>query len=64
MRLENLNNGRKFRVFDRDSGGFDAAQDENAVMFTNKQQPGFEWAKELIDRYVEAARSGIPTTDR
>ena len=25
-----------------EGGGFDAAQDENAVMFTSKQQPGFE----------------------
>jgi hypothetical protein len=37
-----------------EGGGLDAAQDENAVMFTIKQQPGFEWAKELIDRYREA----------
>jgi len=38
-------------------GGFDAAQDENAIMFTNKQQPGFERAKELVDLYREATRS-------
>jgi hypothetical protein len=37
-------------------GGFDAAQDENAIMFTDKQQPAFARAKELIDLYGEAAR--------
>jgi hypothetical protein len=37
-------------------GGFDAAQDEDAIMFTKKQQPGFEMAKELVDLYREAAR--------
>ena len=37
-------------------GGLGAAQDENAIMFTNKQQPGFAKAKELIDLYCEAAR--------
>ena len=45
-----------------EDGGLDAAQDENAVMFTLKQQPGFEWAKELVDRHREAAREGVPTT--
>jgi hypothetical protein len=45
-----------------EGGGLDAAQDENAVMFTLKQQPGFEWAKELVDRYRAAARGGVPTT--
>jgi len=38
-------------------GGFEAAQDEDSIMFTNKQQPGFEKAKELVDRYREAARN-------
>lgn len=41
-------------------GGFDAAQDEDAIMVTNKQQPGFEKAKELVDRYREAARNAAP----
>jgi hypothetical protein len=26
------------------------------------QQPGFEWAKELVDRYRKAARGNTPTT--
>jgi len=38
-------------------GGFEAAQDEDSIMFTNKQQPGFKKAKELVDRYREAARN-------
>jgi hypothetical protein len=38
-------------------GGFDAAQDENAIMFTSKQQPGFEKAMGLVDLYREAARN-------
>jgi hypothetical protein len=42
------------------SGAFDAAQDENAVMFTNKQQPGFEKARELIELHREAARNAAP----
>jgi hypothetical protein len=41
-------------------GGFDAAQDEHAVMFTVKQQPGFEHAKRLVDRYREALRAESP----
>jgi len=45
-------------------GGFDAAQDENAIMFTNKQQPGFEKAKELVDLYREAARRAAPESNR
>ena len=45
-----------------EGGGLDAAQDENAVMFTLKQQPGFEWAKELIDRNREAAPEDTPAT--
>jgi len=32
-------------------GGFDAAQDINAIMFNAKQQPGFEAAQRLIERY-------------
>jgi hypothetical protein len=36
--------------------GFAAAQDDDSIMFTNKQQPGFEKAKELVDLYREAAR--------
>jgi hypothetical protein len=43
-------------------GGLDAAQDEDAIMFTVKQQPGFEWAKELIDRHRAAAQAGDPTS--
>ena len=46
-----------------EGGGIDAAQDDGAVMFTNKQQPGFEWARELIDRYRATARDGSPTTN-
>jgi hypothetical protein len=46
-----------------EGGGIDAAQDDGAVMFTNKQQPGFEWAKELIDRYRATVRDGSPTTN-
>jgi hypothetical protein len=45
-------------------GGFDAAQDEDSIMFTNKQQPGFEMAKELVDLYREAAQSAAPESDR
>jgi len=45
-------------------GGFDAAQDENAIMFTNKQQPGFEKAGELVDRYREAARNAAAESSR
>jgi len=45
-------------------GGFDAAQDENAIMFTDKQQPAFARAKELIDLYGEAARDAAPEADR
>ena len=41
-------------------GAFDAAQDENSVMFTNKQQPGFERARELIELHREAARNAAP----
>jgi hypothetical protein len=37
--------------------GFAAAQDDDSIMFTNKQQPGFEKAKELVDLYREAARN-------
>ena len=32
----------------------------NAVMFTNKQQPGFERARELIELHREAARNAAP----
>ena len=31
-------------------------------MFTLKQQPGFEWAKELIDRNRDAAPEDTPAT--
>ncbi|HZL64322.1 MAG TPA: hypothetical protein VFD50_05155 [Thermoleophilia bacterium] len=41
-------------------GGFAAAQDENSIMFTSKQQPGFEKAKELVERHREAARQTAP----
>jgi len=41
-------------------GALDAAQDENSVMFTNKQQPGFERARELIELHREAARNAAP----
>ena len=41
-------------------GALDAAQDDNAVMFTNKQQPGFERARELIELHREAARNAAP----
>ena len=32
--------------------GFDAARDAHSVMFTKRQQPAFEKAKELIDEYA------------
>jgi hypothetical protein len=32
-------------------GGLDAAEDINAIMFNVKQQPGFEAAQRLIERY-------------
>jgi len=41
-------------------GALDAAQDENSVMFTNKQQPGFEKARELVELHREAARNAAP----
>ena len=37
-------------------GGYAAAQDDNAVMFTKKQQPGFERAKAFVDGHREATR--------
>ena len=45
------------------SGGFDAGQDEHAVMFTIKQQPGFEHAKRLVDRYCAAAPAESPAPE-
>jgi len=42
-------------------GGLAAAQDEDAIMFTNKQQPSFEMARELVDRYCDAARNATAT---
>ena len=44
-------------------GAFDAAQDENSVMFTIKQQPGFEKARELIELHREAARNAAPDSN-
>ncbi len=41
-------------------GAYDAAQDENSVMFTNKQQPGFEKARELVGLHCEAVRNAAP----
>jgi hypothetical protein len=41
-------------------GAFDAAQDVNSVMFTNKQQPAFERARELVEHHREAARDAAP----
>jgi hypothetical protein len=41
-------------------GGFDAAQDTNAIMFTAKQQPGFEAAQRLIEKYRSDAQGGEP----
>jgi len=38
-------------------GGCGAAQDKDATMFTNRQQPWFERAKELVDLHREAARN-------
>ncbi len=45
-------------------GGFAAAQDEDSIMFTSKQQPGFEMAKELVDLYREAARNAAAEPSR
>jgi hypothetical protein len=39
-------------------GGFDAAQDINAIMFNAKQQPAFEAAYRLIERHRSASRDG------
>ena len=44
-------------------GAFDAAQDEDSVMFTNKQQPGFERARELIELHREAALNSAPDSN-
>jgi hypothetical protein len=44
-------------------GGFDAAQDINAIMFNVKQQPGFEAVQRLIDRYRSAGSDGEPALD-
>ena len=44
-------------------GAFDAAKDDNSVMFTNKQQPGFEKARELIERHREASRNAAPDSN-
>lgn len=44
---------------ERGRGGLEAALDENAVMFTNKQQPGFEKAKELVNGHREAAQRAV-----
>ena len=41
-------------------GGFDAAQDINAIMFNAKQQPAFEAAHRLIETYRSAAQGGEP----
>jgi hypothetical protein len=43
-----------------DGGGFDAAQDINAIMFNAKQQPGFEAVQRLIERYRSARPDGEP----
>jgi hypothetical protein len=45
------------------SGAFDAAQDENSVMFTNRQEPGFERARELIELHREAALNAAPDSN-
>ena len=37
-------------------GGFDAAQDINAIMFTAKQQPAFEAVQRLIEQYRSAGQ--------
>jgi len=43
-------------------GGFDAAQDINAIMFNTKQQPGFEAVQRLIERYRSSEQDGgFPT---
>jgi hypothetical protein len=44
-------------------GGFDAAQDINAIMFTAKQQPGFEAAQRLIEKYRSDAQGGEPAPE-
>jgi hypothetical protein len=44
-------------------GGFDAAQDINAIMFNTKQQPGFEAVQRLIERYRSAGPGTEPTLD-
>ena len=44
-------------------GALDAAQDENSVMFTNKQQPGFERARELVELHREAALNVAPDSN-
>jgi hypothetical protein len=41
-------------------GGLDAAQDINAIMFNAKQQPGFEAAQRLIERYRAAGQDDGP----
>ena len=41
-------------------GGFDAAQDINAIMFNAKQQPAFEAAHRLIETHRSAAQGGEP----
>jgi hypothetical protein len=41
-------------------GGFDAARDSHAIMFTKKQQPAFQKAKELIDQYGADAAQPAP----
>lgn len=44
-----------------DKGGlFDATQDENSVMFSKKQMPEFEKAKELIETQINSFHS-IPS---
>jgi hypothetical protein len=45
-------------------GALDAAQDENAVMFSAKQQPYFEKAKELVDVHRQALRNAAPEPDQ
>jgi hypothetical protein len=44
-------------------GAFDASQDENAITFTIKQQPGFEKARELIELHREAIRNAAPDSN-
>jgi hypothetical protein len=44
-------------------GGFDAAQDINAIMFNARQQPAFEAVRRLIDRYRGAGPGDDPAPD-